>query len=235
MPKTGIEIANRMKQRFERIYAHNDWGNGSGEGSLPIYAQPYAGFLQRFLRQHDIRSVVDFGCGDWQFSKTINWTGIEYKGYDIVTPVIDENRARYQTEHITFHEVSRGLEDLPGADLLLAKDVLQHWSDESVLAFLPVVSRYRYTLITNCVNPFGPTLNLPIEDAGFRYLDIRSALQRRRTQSILVHEPPRTLRQTLWEAALAENGTAHRTFRPIAADRCVLCRHDLRDTSIIPC
>jgi SAM-dependent methyltransferase len=162
-----------MKQRFERIYAHNDWGNGSGEGSLPIHAQPYATFLQRFLRQRDIRSVVDFGCGDWQFSKTINWTGIEYKGYDIVTPVIDENRARYQTEHITFHEVCRGLEDLPGADLLLAKDVLQHWSDESVLAFLPVVSRYRYTLITNCVNPFGPTLNLPIEDAGFRYLDIR--------------------------------------------------------------
>jgi len=162
-----------MKQQFEHIYAHNIWGSGSGEGSFLIHARPYVTFLQRFLRERDIRSVVDFGCGDWQFSKAIDWGDIRYRGYDIVASVVLENRKRYQTRHITFHEIGGACDDLPPADLLIVKDVLQHWSDESVLAFLPVISRFRYALITNCVNPLGPTQNLPIEDAGFRYLDLR--------------------------------------------------------------
>jgi hypothetical protein len=62
---------------------------------------------------------------------------------------------------------------LPAADLLIAKDVFQHWSDEAVLEFLPVLARFKYALITNCVNPSGPTKNLPIVDGDFRYLDLR--------------------------------------------------------------
>jgi SAM-dependent methyltransferase len=162
-----------MKQRFEHIYAHDIWGNGSGEGSLLVHVGPYVTFLQRFLRRRHIKSVVDFGCGDWQFSKTIDWSGIDYRGYDIVAPVIRENRAKHQTERITFYEIAAPFGDLPRADLLIVKDVLQHWSDESVRAFLPVISRFRHALVTNCVNPSGPTVNLPIEDAGFRYLDLR--------------------------------------------------------------
>jgi hypothetical protein len=62
---------------------------------------------------------------------------------------------------------------LPEAELLIVKDVMQHWSDKAVVAFLPVLARFRYALITNCVNPAGPTINLPIEDGGFRHLDLR--------------------------------------------------------------
>lgn len=162
-----------MKRVFEHIYEHDMWGNGSGEGSLPVHARPYANFLQRFLRERGIRSVVDFGCGDWQFSRTIDWGQTEYRGYDIVTQVILANRAQYQTERTTFHEIEAPYGDLPRADLLIAKDVLQHWSDRSIFDFLPVLTRFRYALITNCVNPAGPTANLPIKDGAFRYLDLR--------------------------------------------------------------
>jgi hypothetical protein len=37
---------------------------------------------------------------------------------------------------------------LPSADLLLAKDVLQHWSNADITAFLPQLQKFRYALIT---------------------------------------------------------------------------------------
>jgi SAM-dependent methyltransferase len=162
-----------MKQIFERIYANNDWAHGSGEGSLLTHTRPYIAFLQKFLRRHSISSVVDFGCGDWQFSRFIDWRGTNYRGYDIVGSVISANCSRYQTSRLTFHETVGPPFDLPSADLLIAKDVLQHWSDRAILDFLPVLAKFRFALITNCVSPSGPTENLPIADGGFRYLDLR--------------------------------------------------------------
>lgn len=57
-----------MSKRFEEIYATNEWGHGSGEGSLPVHTRGYVAFLQAFLAEKNITSVVDMGCGDWQFS-----------------------------------------------------------------------------------------------------------------------------------------------------------------------
>jgi hypothetical protein len=130
-------------------------------------------FLQKFFRKHRISSVADFGCGDWQFSRSINWGDIEYRGYDIVSSVIAENRHRYQTGRISFHEIEPPYDDFPPADLLIAKDVFQHWSDEAIFAFLPVLAKFRYSLITNCVDPAGKAENQSTVDGGFRYLDLR--------------------------------------------------------------
>ena len=162
-----------MKQEFERIYAHNSWRHGSGEGSLPIHTRGYISFLQRFLRDHRISSIVDFGCGDWQFSRLIDWGGADYCGYDIVGSVISANIRRFRNSRVSFYEIEPPFESLPSADLLIVKDVFQHWSDETIFTFLPVVARFRCALITNCVNPLGPTINQPIADGEFRYLDLR--------------------------------------------------------------
>jgi hypothetical protein len=162
-----------MKRQFEYIYAKNLWEHGSGEGSLPVHTRGYVRFLQRFLRRRRIRSVADFGCGDWQFSRLIDWGEIEYRGYDIVAPVIEANRMRYQNPRIGFEEIVAPYTDIAPADLFIAKDVFQHWSDDSIFAFLPTLAKFRIVLIVNCVDPSGPTKNLPILDGGFRYLDMR--------------------------------------------------------------
>ena len=57
-----------MRERFEQIYATNEWHYGSGEGSLPANTVGYRRFLQGFLRNHAITTVTDYGCGDWQVS-----------------------------------------------------------------------------------------------------------------------------------------------------------------------
>lgn len=165
------EIA--MRERFEEIYDQNKWGYGSGAGSLPRHTRGYVGMLQDFIKEHDIETVVDLGCGDWQFSRFINWDGVQYYGLDLVRSVIDRNTKQYSAPNIEFRLFTGNFDELPEADLLIAKDVLQHWSNASVSAFLPTLERYQYSLITNCVNPRGATENFDIEDGEYRYLDIR--------------------------------------------------------------
>jgi SAM-dependent methyltransferase len=162
-----------MRERFEEIYRTREWGKGSGEGSIPRHTRAYVAFLQQFLRDHRIRSVVDLGCGDWQFSRLIDWTGIHYQGFDLVTSVIACNQRQFARQGIEFHLFSGDFAALPPADLLLAKDVLQHWSNATITAFLPHLTRFPYSLITNCINPKRPTENRDISDGEFRYLDIR--------------------------------------------------------------
>ncbi len=162
-----------MKSRFEGTYARDVWGHGSGQGSLPKHAREYVRMLQQFLCDNRIVHVVDLGCGDWQFSRMMDWNGVEYLGFDLVESVIARNRQEYITAKFCFQVISGDLGDLPAADLLIAKDVLQHWSNASVASFLPVLRRYRFSLITNCVNPKGATLNEVIIVGDFRFLDLR--------------------------------------------------------------
>ena len=164
-----------MRRLFEEIYAENKWLYGSGEGSQPLHAKRYVLFLQELLRKNNIKSVVDMGCGDWQFSQFIDWTGIDYQGFDVVRSVIEANQRNFSAPGIRFQLALGDGSDLPSTDLLIAKDVLQHWSNDAVKAFLPSFGKYSYCLITNCVNPNGKTTNEDIETGGFRYLDLRLA------------------------------------------------------------
>ncbi len=160
---------------FEKIYKKNKWNVGSGEGSRERYTRKYRIFLENFLKQHDIKSVLDFGCGDWQFSKHVRWGDIQYQGVDVVRSVIDQNKDKYEKDNITFslidQEQSSGL---PSADLFIAKDVLQHWSTERIKKFLPKLKNYKYVLVTNC-SDLPKTRNSDIEDGGFRTLDLTAA------------------------------------------------------------
>jgi SAM-dependent methyltransferase len=164
-----------MRQQFSDIYSNNSWDFGSGEGSLPIHTRGYVRFLARFLKDHNVRSVVDFGCGDWQFSRFIDWTGIDYTGLDIVPQVIQNNEAEFRRDNIRFRLFDGDLANIPGADLLIVKDVLQHWPNQEVAEFLNILDRFPLALVTNCVNPGGNTVNDNTGIGGFRYLDPRLA------------------------------------------------------------
>ena len=162
-----------MNQRFEQIYETNEWQHGSGEGSLPIHTRSYVAFLERFLVERGIRSVVEMGCGDWQFSKDVRWGVASYRGFDVVRSVIASNQAQHARDGVEFQLYSGNPAELPAADLLIVKDVLQHLSDRAVAEFLPHLPRFKYALLTNCVNPRGLTVNRDIVDGDFRYLDLR--------------------------------------------------------------
>lgn len=164
-----------MQEAFETIYRDNAWWNGSGEGSALASNRAYIAFLEGFMKEQGVKTVVDLGCGDWQFSSHVDWSGVDYTGLDLVESVIARNTREFSRPNVRFHRFSGDWAELPDADLLIAKDVLQHWSNATIRDFLPTLGRYRHALITNCVGLDGAPDNADIADGSFRCLDIRRA------------------------------------------------------------
>ena len=147
-------------ESFDRIYATNEWGYGSGVGSLPLNNIKYMEFVQDFMAKNQVSSVVDLGCGDWQFSRFIDWSSVQYLGLDVVPDVVDANARRFTRQNIRFEQL-HDVEQVPGGDLLLCKDVFQHLSNEMVRTYLSTLKeRFRYLLITNDEGPGEPNRDI---------------------------------------------------------------------------
>lgn len=157
---------------FSSIYANNDWICGSGEGSTPANTMQYRQYLQKFLSEKGIRTVVDFGCGDWQFCRLMDWSNVRYLGIDIVPAIIRKNRQAFGREHISFIHAEAWDSPLPAADLLIVKDVLQHWPIAMIQSFLRTIDSFRYALITNCTEP---ATNSECGLGGYRGIDLLAA------------------------------------------------------------
>lgn len=155
---------------FSNIYKTNAWGYGSGVGSLEINTRGYREFLQNFLKEYKIKSVVDLGCGDWQIASLINWDKIHYTGIDVVDTVIEKDKELYGSDQVEFYCFDVLTQELPTADLLIIKDVLQHWPNKDILDFLPRLSSFKYALITNCI--LGNYVNVDIPLGIFRPLNL---------------------------------------------------------------
>lgn len=164
---------------FDDIYRHAKWGTNtagvgnSGTGSTLPATLLYRTFLQQFLKDNAIHSVVDAGCGDWEFSQAINWTGIDYKGFDIVETVVAQDTKKYAKPNIHFATANIIDYDLPAADLLISKHVLQHLPNRDVAKFVAKLSKYKHVLLINGVNRDTMSgANTDIAPGEYRELDV---------------------------------------------------------------
>lgn len=144
---------------FTQIYKNRTWSIFpwvplSGTGSSIKNTVKYCGLLKQVLKEKQIKSVIDLGCGDWTFSKKIDWTGIQYLGIDIASHIIKENQGLYGKDNVRF--LCKNLIDykgiLPYADLWIIKDVFQHWSNKDISDFLTLMFEcqcFKYILLTN--------------------------------------------------------------------------------------
>ncbi len=139
-------------QTFDSIYQRGLWGGGSGAGSSEATSRDYRTFLKVFLTVNRIKSVLDLGCGDWEIARHMDWTGIDYTGVDVSKVVLEKTR-EFEKPGVRFLCANAVTDDLPSADLLIAKDVFQHWPNGDILAFLPRLKNYRAALITNGFHP----------------------------------------------------------------------------------
>ncbi|HHY1436434.1 TPA: methyltransferase domain-containing protein [Campylobacter jejuni] len=154
---------------FNTIYQTNAWGCGSGPGSNPIVTKEYVDFLHLFFKEKKIQSIVDIGCGDWQFSKNINFDKIQYTGYDVASFVIEKNNANYKKENINFILYDGDFNKVKSADLVICKDVLQHLPNNKILEFLNILPKFKFALIANDI---GLKINEDILASRYRPLDL---------------------------------------------------------------
>jgi len=165
-----------LVQTFNGIYSRGDWakdpeGKGtSGTGSTLDVTQEYRAYIEQFIKKHNVKSVVDAGCGDWEFSSATNWNHARYLGVDISTNVIDLVKKKYQKEGVSFM-VGDVTESLPSADLLLCKDVLQHLPNQLIIKFIKnnlKKGKYKWAIITN---DLGGS-NADIKPGEYRQIDL---------------------------------------------------------------
>lgn len=186
----GDHALDMIVRKFDAIYSEHAWGRGSGRGSTYHNNIDYVAFVARFIQRNNIRSVVDLGCGDWQFSRYMNWEGISYLGVEVVPSLVQRNNEIFGSETIKFI-VLRELRALPPAHLLLCKDVMQHWPNNMVADALDQLGgKYQYTLLTNDEQP-SYAQNPDISLGQCRPLDVRKAPFNRRAATVFSwHVPP---------------------------------------------
>lgn len=154
------------EQIFSNLYENSAWGNNnnpdykgsSGDGSTLRYnLNTYIPFLRDFLKNNNINSVADLGCGDFLCGKEIydDLKNINYHGYDTYKKIIDFHLKSNWDQRFTFthSDFFDKKEEIEPADLCILKDVLQHWPVADIYKFLDYLvesKKFKYILITNC-------------------------------------------------------------------------------------
>jgi SAM-dependent methyltransferase len=176
---TAVTEQSPLASTFNRIYRDGIWGTDaagkgiSGSGSTLEITREYRAYIETFIKEHRVTSVVDAGCGDWNFSRAIDWNGASYLGVDVASDVIDAVRRKHEKGRIRF-EVGDITEELPPADLLISKDVLQHLSNELVDKFIRnnlKQGKYKWVILTNDRG----SGNQDIMPGGYRAIDLSAA------------------------------------------------------------
>ena len=160
------------KEVFSKIYKENLWHGGSGTGSKIENVKEYVEVLQKYIDKPEVKTVLDLGCGDWQFSKFLDLSSVSYLGVDVVESVIESNSTSYSASNIKF--ISRDITtyEVPKADLIICKDVLQHLSNKDVVIILvKIITSSKFSLITNDFKPEN-TENKDINNGDYRCLDL---------------------------------------------------------------
>jgi 2-polyprenyl-3-methyl-5-hydroxy-6-metoxy-1,4-benzoquinol methylase len=157
---------------FSKIYKEDLWHGGSGAGSKLENIKEYVDILQKYIDKPEVKTVLDLGCGDWQFSKFLDLSSVSYLGVDVVESVIESNSTSYSASNIKF--ISRDITtyEVPKADLIICKDVLQHLCNKDVVNILvKIITSSKFSLITNDFNPDN-TENKDIDNGNYRCLDL---------------------------------------------------------------
>ena len=143
------KVEAERKTIFNEIYKNKKWRYGSGTGSTPEYTKGYNQFLQNYMKTAypKINTVLDLGCGDWQSTQLIDWTGINYIGIDIVPAMISTNQVKFESGNIRFFCGDILEMPLPQADLVIVKDVINHWNNDDIFKLLNILKTYSLVFV----------------------------------------------------------------------------------------
>ena len=140
---------------MEQIYDQHLWGGKghdfySGEGSHNAQiVEPYIKSVAAFLQNHkNPLTVCDLGCGDFNIGKQLAPYTKSYVGIDIVEALIKRNQKLYQNDHISFVCLDISKDELPQADCIILRQVLQHLSNIEIQNILNKLTTYQYIILT---------------------------------------------------------------------------------------
>jgi SAM-dependent methyltransferase len=140
-PLPGVRRLSLMRQRFgfkgSAAYWEQNYTDGgtSGEGSYGVLARAKAEFLNAFVREHEVKSVIEFGCGDGNQLSLVSYGS--YVGLDVSAAAIercmslfsgDESKSFFLYDGRYFRDRAQ----LFSADLAISLDVIYHLVEDVV-------------------------------------------------------------------------------------------------------
>jgi SAM-dependent methyltransferase len=106
-------------------------GMSSGAGSMGELAAFKARVLNEFVRQHGVRSVIEFGCGDGLQLALAEYP--EYVGIDVSHAAVELCQRKFAGDASKRFLWQQGAApQLPPADLTLSLDVIYHLLEDDV-------------------------------------------------------------------------------------------------------
>lgn len=177
---------------FDSIYRNRTWahkpGMLSGTGSYGVWSETYISFIRDFILKHNIRSITDIGCGDFNIGHQICPWMESYHALDVSGEIIRWNKARYaQCRNVTFLQADACRDSLPEADLVTVRQVFQHLTNAEIEAILRNIgkSACRYVLISEHL-PTQDRLERPNKDLPYHGANIRVE----QASGVMIGEPP---------------------------------------------
>ncbi len=137
-----------MKDVFENMREYHikqGYQSKSGPGSTISITRVIAAQITQILRQYNITSVLDAGCGDCNWISRIGplhatfteqRSTIPYYGVDITPSQIEENEKCFKKSSAVFLCGNLMNMSLPTVDLIICRDVLVHLNKEQILEIL---------------------------------------------------------------------------------------------------
>ena len=167
-------VPGNRRETFDTIYRNNVWGSAesvSGLGSTLANTLPVRRALPGLLRSLGVRTMLDAPCGDFNWMRHVDLSGVHYIGGDIVPELLRATQAVHGGADRAFRPLDILQDPLPPADLWLCRDVLIHFSNEDALALLHRAARapIRYLLTTHY--ELCPR-NMEINTGGYRPINL---------------------------------------------------------------
>jgi hypothetical protein len=139
---------------FTEVYSKNAWGGKkgtfcSGSGTTSPNTSIYIDKIRNFIQQNNIRSIFEIGCGDFRIMNQVLYDlKGKYVGADVVPELIQHNNKKFGNDFISFKKIDAVAEELPPADLIIIRQVLQHLNNARISKILTKTTAFKYALIT---------------------------------------------------------------------------------------
>lgn len=171
-----IYLSNRSSRTaFSEMYRTNGWfqsESASGPGSTLQATESLRSILSEIVRDHRISSLLDAGCGDFNWMKEVELGTVEYTGVDVVgSDLIERNITLYGSDNRHFMVADVTTDDLPKVDLILCRDCLTHLPNKKVLQALRQFKRSGSTYLMTTTHP-KLTENADTFTGGYRPLNL---------------------------------------------------------------
>jgi len=82
------------------------------------------------------KSLLDAGCGDFNWMKEVRLNLARYVGVDVVAELVAENQRLYGSDSRIFLNLDMTKDSLPRVDVILCRDSLVHLSFKDIFATL---------------------------------------------------------------------------------------------------